>query len=91
MDTLKEQKIDPKIGGILLEIWLKFKKIILFSDYCNFKKDDIDLWYDRHKVNGRKDPAAAAIEGKDKKPSHNVVDLIGFMKGLSVNISSGVL
>ena len=57
LDTLKDQKIDPKIGGILLEIWFRFKNLILFSDYCGYKKDEVDLFYERHKVMGRKDPA----------------------------------
>jgi hypothetical protein len=82
LDTLKEQKIDPKIGAILLETWQILRKIVLYSDYCGHTVEDLDIYYERHKVGGRKDPAGVVKEGKDKKPSHNVIDLIGFMKGL---------
>lgn len=64
----------------MLETWHQFRKIVIFSDYCSHSDEEIDLYYERHKISGRKDPAAG--ESKDKKPSHNVLDLIGFMKGL---------
>ena len=91
MDSLKEQKIDPKVAGIILELWFKFRKVCFFSDFCGKDKDDIKLYYQRHYVQGRKDPAQAAIEGTEKKPSHNTVDMICFMKGLQQNLIHGVI
>lgn len=34
LDSLKDQKIDPKIGAIVIEYWFLFKRVVLFSDYC---------------------------------------------------------
>jgi hypothetical protein len=72
-------------------LWFKFRKVCFFSDFCGKDKDDIKLYYQRHYVQGRKDPAQAAIEGTEKKPSHNTVDMICFMKGLQQNLIHGVI
>ena len=37
----------------------------------------------------RPDPARAAIEGKEKKPSHNTADMIHFLRGLRTNLEEG--
>jgi hypothetical protein len=49
----------------------KFKKITLWSDYCNYHPEEISIFYTKFILQKQKDPAvvAAANELKDPKPS----------------------
>jgi hypothetical protein len=40
-------------------------------------------------VGPKKDPANAAIEGKEKKPSHNTIDMTEFLRALQTNLKEG--
>lgn len=35
VDMLKETKIDPKVGGLVLEFMSRANKISLWSDFCD--------------------------------------------------------
>lgn len=89
LDCLKDQKIDPKIGAIVIEYWFLFKKIVLFSDYCQPDRESVSNFYNRYIVGPKKDPSFAAIEGKEKKPSHNTIDMTEFLRSLQINLKEG--
>ena len=79
---LKETKIDPKVGGLVLEFMSRVQNIALWSDFCERTQSHLEAYYQTYVIGGKADPAAKAIEGKIKKLSHSQVELNHIMRGL---------
>ena len=60
----------------------RVQKIALWSDFCERSQSQLETYYENYVIGGKSDPAARAIEGKEKKLSHQQVELINIMKGL---------
>ena len=46
LDSLKEQKTDPFVASLIIELFVKVKKVVLFSDFCSNLNDDIANFYE---------------------------------------------
>ena len=48
LDTLRETKMDPKVGALILQEMHQIETIALFSDFCSPKESAV--YYERHVV-----------------------------------------
>ena len=77
------------MGGLVLEFMSRVEKIALWSDFCDRTSQSLEIYYNTVALTGKADPAARAIEGKDKKVSHSLVELNFMMKGAAQSIIQG--
>ena len=71
VDLLRESKVDPRVGSIILQEMKMLKDIILFSDFCSPK--ELEIQYKRIQKMGRPDPSLQE-KASSKKPSHSNID-----------------
>jgi hypothetical protein len=86
VDSLKETKIDPKVGALVVSQILTLETITYYSDFCVPK--DVEQLYKRIHQMGRKDPFLAD-ENAGRKTSHNPNDMYHFLNGVAKNIVCG--
>ena len=77
------------MGGLVLEFMTRVEKTALWSDFCERSYQSLEFYYNTVVLTSKPDPAARAIEGKEKKVSHSLVELNYLMKGAAQSIIQG--
>ena len=83
IDLLRESKVDPRAGAIIVEEIGMLRDVVLFSDFCSPK--NMDIVYKRIYKMGRNDPSAAE-KAASRKPSHSNIDMYHICNGLKRNL-----
>mmetsp|Transcript_17377 Transcript_17377/g.21933 ORF Transcript_17377/g.21933 Transcript_17377/m.21933 type:complete len:195 (-) Transcript_17377:1796-2380(-) len=85
LDSLRETKVDPRVGSIIISETRMLRDVVLYSDFCSPK--EIEKTYKRIYKLGRADPALAE-KASSRKPSHSNIDMYHFFNGLKRNLMS---